>query len=318
MVIRSVKYKDITAYEVETLKWSALFSAEYGGKMLSLVYKQTGRQILEETIGEVYKKPFYDGVYIDAECSAFDDMFPTIDRMICEQYPWVGTVCPDHGEVYALPWQSETDGDSLHLWVYSPRFCYRLDKWVRDEKGAIKVDYCASNLGPFPFDFIYAAHCMLKAENGARLELPFVEGSLCTTTFNTNAPELGSYGNKITWPTQDGFDLTYTYPKSRDLTFKVYFDQRISDGMCSYHYPDGLRLDVSFSNDTLPYFALWTNLGNFKNMYNIAIEPCSGSFDRPDLARKHGQYSVLEGNGKYSWFIAFDMQEDKVIGYALK
>ena len=261
---------------------------------------------MEEAPGEQYKKPVYDGDYAAAECSAFDDMFPTIDRMYSDQSPWNGILYPDHGEVYALPWQCETDSGTLHMWVYSQRFCYRLDKWVREIEGAIQLEYAVRNLGPFPLDFIYAAHCMLKAEEGARLELPFEYGAPCTTTFS-DTPELGGYGNKVTWPIQTGFDISYTYPKSRREAFKVYFDQRIERGKCSYLYTDGSKLDVTFSSETLPYFGIWANYGAFKGMYNVAIEPCSGSYDRPDLARKHGQYSVLEGYGEYAWSIGFDM-----------
>lgn len=33
------------------------------------------------------------------------------------------------------------------------------------------------------------------------------------------------------------------------------------------------------------YLGVWTNTGGFENMYNVAIEPCSGAFDRADLAK---------------------------------
>ena len=45
------------------------------------------------------------------------------------------------------------------------------------------------------------------------------------------------------------------------------------------------------------------NEGSFKGHHNIGIEPCTGTFDRPDAARKAGQASVLKAHGTIRWFL---------------
>lgn len=44
--------------------------------------------------------------------------------------------------------------------------------------------------------------------------------------------------------------------------------------------------------------------------YIIFLEPETGSFDRP-AARLRGEYSRLSGNGVYSWYLTFSLQNDE-------
>jgi len=303
--IRESGYKDITAIEALTQKWSVKFSPEYGGKMLSLVCRETGREILEQATGQCYRKPQYAASYIDAECSAFDDMFPTIDECFGMEYPWHGTLYPDHGEVYSLPWQYEKLDDCLHMWVYSVRFSYRLDKFIYDKEGALRVAYKAHNLSPFAFSCLYAAHCMLKAEEGAVLEVPYEDGSRCTLIFS-DIKQLGSYGDKIIWPAHNGWDLSRTPPKSAGVGYKIYFDQPMGESICTYAYPNGQRLRMRLKG--MPYFAIWANYGAFKGMYNVAVEPCTAALDSPFIAKAHGKGSSLPGGAAYEWEMEFDME----------
>jgi len=45
------------------------------------------------------------------------------------------------------------------------------------------------------------------------------------------------------------------------------------------------------------------NENGWDNLYNIFIEPCTICYDRPDLAKKHGQVSKVNAFGKYFWHI---------------
>ena len=44
-------------------------------------------------------------------------------------------------------------------------------------------------------------------------------------------------------------------------------------------------------------------------MNNVALEPCSGTFDRPDIARLYEKYSVLLANSSNEWYVSFDLQQ---------
>ena len=83
-------YKDVESVVVENDKLKAHFCPNWEEKMASLVWKETGREFLSQAHNPKYKIPRYDGIYVDAECSGFDDMFPTIDVCYYETYPWNG------------------------------------------------------------------------------------------------------------------------------------------------------------------------------------------------------------------------------------
>lgn len=299
--IYETTFKDVSAVNVETQKLIATFLPELGGKFTSLIDKRTNRQLMEQNPGEKYQKLSYAGEYVPAECSAFDDMFPTIDAFRCNQFPWNGAEMPDHGEVCGLPWDYEITGDSLKLSTYGVRFPYRFQKSVGEENGNIKISYKVTNLCPFDFDFVYAAHCMIAGEAGAEVTFPFSHGEICTGIFHEQHEF--SYGDKMTW---QGCTLP---PKGDNRAYKFFFDKPIPEGWCKCTYKDGSFVKMVFPEDKLPWMGLWLNTGSFKNMYNIAFEPCSGTHDRPDIARQHGKFSVLPAKGTYEWFLKFEVND---------
>jgi hypothetical protein len=97
------KYKDKKSIVVENNRLRAEFLPDPGGKMVSLIDKGTGYEFLIQRNNELYRDQSFDGVYVDGECSGFDDMFPTIDVCNYESDPWKGVKMPDHGEVWSLP-----------------------------------------------------------------------------------------------------------------------------------------------------------------------------------------------------------------------
>lgn len=309
MQISHIFYKDVPAVCCETEELSAVFLPEYGGKLTSLRNHRNGFEYMAQARGEIYRKPVYSGSYVDAECSACDDMFPTIDPFVSMEYPWKGVEYPDHGEVYALKWEMEILADSLHMWVYSVRFGYRLDKWIYEADGALKVRYQVENLTAFPLDYIYAPHCMFAAEEGMQIEVPYEEGELVTVIFSKSGI-LGGYGGKGVWPMTNGIDLSAPEPYSDKDNYKYFFDAPIPEGKCVLAYPDRHKMVFCFDETAMPYLGVWINSGGFKDMYNVAIEPCSGAFDRPDVAKMHGKNSVLNGYERKEWYLSFEAQNE--------
>ena len=313
-------YKDIEAVSVENTHLRVVFLPGFGGKMASLADKKSGREFLVQADGESYKKLGYAGSYVDAECSGFDDMFPTIDTWTYNDYPWCGAEMPDHGEVCGLPWgyEVEEDGGCLHCWVYGVRFPYRLDKWIRfSGESELCISYKARNLSPFDMNYIWAAHVMLNAERGARILTPYDDGAAATCVFSGDE-DFAMPGMAIQWPktkTQCGgtSDISITESKAPDgNSYKYYFDAPVPEGWSGYQYEsDGTRIFLKVSKETVPYLGIWVNNGAFKNYYNMALEPCSGTYDDPQRAVQHGQGSVLPGGGEQAWQLSFCVESGR-------
>ncbi|MDR1507533.1 MAG: hypothetical protein LBI67_10580 [Treponema sp.] len=304
-------YKDISAVKVETERLALTFLPEHGGKCASIRDKKSGREFLSQAPGERYKKLVYDGDYAAAECSGFDDMFPAVDRYYYDRHPWQGVPVPDHGEVCGLEWKYETKKDALRIWTHSPRFGYKFEKTVSETKDGISIDYTVTNNTQFPLDFVYAAHCMVAAETGGVVVLPGVpDGEKASLVFSSNGKR-GRYGSPFIWSGKaKNMVVTPAPSKKKDgsskaETFKFFFDAPCTGGCCEYRYPDGVVFSLSYSADKLPYLGIWINWRDFHDLCNVAFEPSSGTFDRPDVARMRGQFSVLKPYAKYEWNVNF-------------
>ena len=307
-------YKDQPAITIESETICAQFLPRIGAKMASLVYKPQRYELLVQRPGEKYLLQPFDGDYVAGECSGFDDMFPTIDACYYDRFPWLGTKMADHGEVWSLPYTLEVEGERLHFTVYGVRFPYRLEKWVSYIAPSIlHLDYQLTNLSPFDFDFVWAGHNMFNLEEGVELFLPPGVQKI-TRTFAMGA-EIAQYGDVVDWPVgklPDGSsrDFRRIRPKSASLADKYYIKGRMPEGWCGLKYPSTeFSLALSFPTETVPYLGVLPNEGGWQDLYNIFLEPCTGTFDRPDVARYRGEGSTVNGNSIYTWHLNFSLAE---------
>ncbi|MGI6667999.1 MAG: DUF5107 domain-containing protein [Acetivibrionales bacterium] len=309
-------YKDQKAVALESKTLKVKFLPELGGKMASLVYKESSREFLVQTENPQYKILQYDGDYVAAECSGFDDMFPTIDSFYYHDYPWQGIRVPDHGEVCGLKWDYSIQQDCLYMCVFGVRFPYKFEKWVSFKSdNQLDINYRVTNLSNYDMDFIWAAHVMLCSEEGGQILVPYKEGQAVSCVFSTDKG-FGTYGEEMLWPEarrKDGavqkIDITSVKGENGN-NYKFYFKDKMPEGWCGYRYrSDNTTLIMSFPEDKVPYLGIWVNEGSFHGFNNLALEPCTGSFDRPDLAKMHSQYSVLNAKGEYRWHLTFCIKQ---------
>ena len=89
-------------------------------------------------------------------------------------------------------------------------------------------------------------------------------------------------------------------------TYKYYYLEKNPVGWCGYRYHDtGKQLMLHYSPSVVPYLCVWLNNGGFKGMYNVALEPCTAPFDRPDSAQKAKCASIILPHDKVNFFLQF-------------
>jgi hypothetical protein len=302
------EYKGQEAVSIETGSILAQFLPLIGSKMCSLVYKPLGSELLVQRPGKEYLLEPYGGDYVAAECSGFDDMFPTIDKCFYETYPWQGTPIPDHGEVWSIPWDCSVEDDGLRFVTCGVRFPYKLEKWVYFADDTIlRIDYRLSNLSSFDFDFMWAGHPMFYLEEGCELVLPpGVKGIVSTLSYSG---ALGRYGDEFAWPTfrlPDGTerDLRRIRPEKTKDAEKYFVKGKMPEGWCALKYRQSdFTLALSFPVAQVPYLAILPNEGGWQDLYNIFLEPCTASFDRLDVAKLHGEFSTVKAKSVYEWHL---------------
>ena len=308
------RYKDQPAITVESETIRAQYLPGIGAKMASLVYKPRGFELLVQAPGDTYLLQPFDGNYVDGECAGFDDMFPTIDLCYYDRFPWQGTRMADHGEVWSLPWHLTTEENRLHFSVYGVRFPYRLEKWVGfREDSILRLDYRLTNLSAFDFDFLWAAHMMLNIEEGTELVLP--DGVQCIVGTLDVTNTFGAYGDVYDWPVcimSDGEqrDFRNLRPRSAGDAYKYYIKGPVPEGWCGLKYHRrNFSLALSFPRAQVPYLGILPNEGGWRDHYNIFLEPCTASFDRPDAARYRGESSTVMGGSIYEWHLHISLAD---------
>jgi hypothetical protein len=194
------------------------------------------------------------------------------------------------------------------------RFPYRLEKWISfPVSETLRIDYRLTNLSDFEFDCLWAAHPMITLEQDAELVLP--EGvSGIVHTFHMGG-EFGRYGDEYPWPKAvlpggEAIDFRKLRSKSTRQAYKYYIKGSMPSGWCALTYPSSnFSLLISFPVENVPYLGILPNEGGWQDLYNIFIEPCTASFDRPDAARYRGELSRLPAKTSIEWYLGISLQQ---------
>lgn len=283
MIVKTI-YKDRFAVEVKSKNLTAVILPDDGGKIVSLYDDE--QKFLKEAPGEKYKLLTADGSYVDAECSGFDDMFPTIDPYTPAYGENAGITYPDHGEVCRSKMETEISDNKVALMLKSRLFNTTFKKIVTAENDdTIAIRYILENHGIEPYAYIWAAHCMLDGIDSANVVTPFVDGSPVRIMFGSDFAET----------------LSRKQPGRLDSSIaecKYYYLDAVPEGFCGYRFPEHRKeLIMQFPKEKVPYLGVWINNGAVNGMHNIALEPCTAPFDRPDAAREAGCESFIPADG---------------------
>ena len=300
-------YKGLPANLLENNELKLTFLPTYGCKLASLVSKKSGREFLFQAKQTTLKIPTYAAPFSQHDSSGFDEVFPSIDACPYPDGPFKGTPIPDHGEVWALPWESHftTDNTSVTTSVKSPHLPYILTKEIHLKENEISFFYTVKNTSTAPFKFIWTPHCLLACSPATRLLIPDTLTQVMTVEHATQ--HLGPWGTKHSYPhTIDihgqPLDLSATEPASANNCEKFYFTAPNTDGWCGIEHTDTHeQLIYTYDADKVPYLGVWKTHGGYRGDYNIALEPCTGVYDDLYTANKIRRVAQVSPEGTYTW-----------------
>ena len=299
-MIAHAQYKDRAAVMVESRALRATFLPSDGAKLASLIDLASGKELLLTRESESYRVLTVDGSYVDSECSAFDDMFPTIDPYTPTEGAYEGVTYPDHGECCRIPYEVRIEENKVVFSTHSRLFPIHYQKTVTSTpNGSIAIDYAISNEGSVPFDCIWAGHVMLKGEDGLRLLTPFGEKSPIEMIFCTE----GYPHESLPRDTLTGF------APNTGAAYKFYYLEPMKEGYFGVRYASGRELSFRFDETKLPYLGVWLNNGEFHGIYNVAPEPCTAPFDAPDRAAQRGYLSQIPAKEALQFRITISVNE---------
>lgn len=315
MEIKNTIYKGIEAIAIESEKYQAIFLPQQGAKLCSLKNLQDEREFVYQGKSKQYCMAKYGMGYLEGECAGVDEMFPNIDEFFYDNEPWKGVCFPDHGEVWALPWKIEYQPDKIIFSSYGIKLPYQLIKQVSwEDNNTLNMNYTVKNLSSFKMDYIWAAHMMLAGEKGAFFSFP--DGLSKAYTTMSDSGTIGRYGDTFFYPfikKTDGtvYDISTYRGEDADDYQKFYFADALPEdiGWGTINYPDGYKLTVEFPTDRVPYLGAIQAEGGKLDLRCMFLEPCTGAFDRPDLAKMHSMNSVLNPYEEHKWYLKIRLEK---------
>jgi hypothetical protein len=300
-----------SALKLETEALRMLVVPGRGAKIRSLVDKRTGHEYLWSNPQPPDRRPMYGDYYPDCDTSGWDECFPTISEVFYPEPPWTGILVPDHGEVWALPWSWESQGDILRLWVHGVRFPYRFERSMDfSDPDRVVVTYVVQNFAPFEFKCFWSMHPTFNVTPATRILLP--PQSRVRVELSTD-DRLGLFLAEHAWPmTVDrlGQEVDMSLMGSIDQGFgDKLFTTPLSEGWAAFTDPSTQQyLAFTFCRHEVPHVGICANRGAWsaggKPYFALMLEPCNGWPDRLDLAMTRGRHITVPALGQWSWSVA--------------
>lgn len=303
---------------IETDHLSIKVLPELGAKVISIVCKPSGREVLWRQPGRELRRPAFGAAFDAYDLSGWDECFPSIGEVHYPDGPWKGIVVPDHGELWSQPWQWAWAEKRLRMWVHSVRFAYHFERIFDFEApDCIAIHYRVGNPTPFPFKALWSMHPFFAVSPTSRVLLPAGAG---VVTEISKGERIGPYLSRNPWPrVQDrsgvSFDLSVMGPRQQGNVEKL-FSTPLSAGWSAL-YDDASEdfLVFTFDPGQIPYTGIcqirdgWPDEG--ESAYTTILEPCSGWPDRLDVAVERGAHVVVPPQGELAWTVNMQIGQGK-------
>ncbi|WP_256759361.1 hypothetical protein [Cohnella sp. WQ 127256] len=267
---------------------------EIGAKIVSLVYKPTGKEWLLDAGKRSLRKPEEGSSFCDWDMSGWDECFPTID--CCEIGEGQAITLPDHGEVWSRSWSCEADSRAITCSVDGSCIPYRLSRSVSFlSANQVRLRYRVENRGTANMPFLWVPHPQFQVTEKTRIRLPdSVKEMICVYGGKSL-----SVGNKYEWDQQ-----SLVSPNMTTDGRKFYAPSVLSEGWCALQGEEtGNYMEMSVCPDLVPYLGVWIDEGLFNDRTTIALEPSIGLYDSLSRAISNGTAQVVAPNEAFEWYL---------------
>lgn len=304
-----ITFRGRPAVAFRTEATEAVFFEEFGAKLVSLRDRGEDHEYLTQGTQPTHPMAVFDSSYAENDLCGADDMFPSINAGPYPTYPWQGAHCPDHGELWALPWDLSVD-ENLVCEAFGVRLPYRFRRTV-SFTGArtLHFDYEIENPTPFPMPSIWAFHPLFECREEAIIVLPDSVRTIINTLDLHN--RLGAVGRVHGWPrTQDkwgeAYDLQRLLPNT-GVCEKFWAQETLGRGEVRLEFPDARRcVAVRFPPDTVPFVGIWKNQGGLLGQNNVSIEPATGALDDLGVSHAFGRHGTVQPRSVYRFWMEIE------------
>jgi galactose mutarotase-like enzyme len=289
------------AYILENERIRVVVAADFGARVLSIIYKPTETEFVWHSPNVTLRRP-------EAELenvSGFFDCIPTTDPCTFR-----GNKLPLGGEVSSEPWRvlktaRKPGAVSVRLQgrckIYP--FVIRKEIILAKGKSVLVLKYEVHNMSSKTLEYHYSSHNTLRISPYHRFVLPHEVTKLRLGYTG----RLGKIGDYVSWPeTPDSKGNPVEISKIGgpcEGTMENLYTSRLKERWCAaINEAKKEAIGFSWEGDALPYLLLCTNNSGWRDYYFAAIEPCTGRPDNLEVAvNQWKDYATLKPNGRVMW-----------------
>jgi galactose mutarotase-like enzyme len=156
---------------------------------------------------------------------------------------------PDHGEAWRLPWEvgAKAPG-SVFMRCLGRVVPWELGRRIELDEVRVRVSYTYANRGTSPHHAYWCAHPLFRFEAGMEIGVP-------------GGPRLAGLA--------DG------------TSEKVFLPPGAVD-RARLGWRSGAAIELAWDVSVTPYVGVWVCNGDLGGYHQVAIEPATGGYDRPD------------------------------------
>jgi galactose mutarotase-like enzyme len=305
--VAAVRWYELPALALEASAVRVVVIPELGGKIVSLLDKQSGREWLLPP-----QRAYAQGVarsagFVEQDMSGWDEMFPTINA---GAYPVEGEYfaapLPDHGEVWSAAWALDADNtDAIALSVQGQALPYTLGRTVRVVgENTLRLEYEVVNTGAETLYALWAAHPQFVVDGATRIVLPRSVTQVVNVLPTDELPDdeqLYDWTETVT-PAGEKLPLDRVRSDAVRKHRKFYLPPEQPVGWVGLQQAaGGAWLRLAWDVASVPYLGVWVDERSYNASLTVALEPSTGYYDSLTRAWQNGRVMELLPNVPYRW-----------------
>ncbi|MFB3920885.1 MAG: DUF5107 domain-containing protein [Terriglobia bacterium] len=305
----SWSFRPFRAVILENQSLRVVVLPELGGRIWSILAKSYNRELLWHNPRIPPQTAPFGAVFDNVWCGGWEEMFPSPAPSVIN-----GESYPDHGEVWCVPWHSETSCDSGKACVLlscdARISAVRLEKRItlHGEGARVQVSYFLHNPTGVDFPFIFTLHPAFAAPPGTRIDFPPMTVELDPTYPGT----LTGVPSPFVWPHADrkgnAVDLRQVAPPSSGEVY-FFYGRDFKEGWCALTDPaDRFTWGLVFSPTFFRSCWMFSSYGGWRNHHLAILEPSTSFPQQVENAIRNKTAAVLPAGGTLETSVVLQVQ----------
>lgn len=294
MIVTTGTYKGFSSITMENEQIRIEMVPDLGGKLVSILYKPSGKEWMLDSGERPVRQPEYGSSFVEWDMSGWDECFPTINAC-----PWEldsNIQLPDHGDIWALPWEYRVEENEVISSVESSLLRYRFTRSLSMHSGnKVRMNYRVDNSGDQPMPFLWVPHPQFAVTEPTQLLLPeIMEEMLCVYPGHRLKD-----GETYAWD-----EVSLISPEVTGDGRKFYYEGQVPVSWSGLYGQESENfLIVSVPKDKVPYLGVWMDEGMFNDRVTCALEPSIGYYDSLDRAVSNGTAQTVPAHTSFEWYL---------------